>query len=383
MSIRTRAFSKNSHAHTSSIDCYSRSFFPFNARRQGVKLEPFSDARVAANQGCGITGVTGTNNGAAYTVQRPTQAFRKGTNVQIQWSLTIPHNDDRIDTGIRVAVHFGPGDSFECNILTGGLEGDPDFDITLQGSQNPIISAGPPDAPANALVSTLVTLPANKTCDYCVLQWTWAARTDGPTGGYYISCADIAITESGNLPSTNGNVDAYYATLPQETGELPLNQVLPANQGCEIAGGGAGAAIGIVIAVIIVLALAAAGYCYFCKGGGGGGGGGGTSTASAAKKKKGPAPPPAPTGPEPLPAGWTASVDPSSGRTYYVGPGGQTSWEKPQQAPAPPPMPPPPPPGEPSMPPGWTSSVDPSSGATYYVGPGGVTTWEHPGGGRV
>ena len=78
------------------------------------------------------------------------------------------------------------------------------------------------------------------------------------------------------------------------------------------------------------------------------------------EEKEGAPPPPAPTGPEPLPAGWTASVDPSSGRTYYVGPGGQTSWEKPQQAPAPPPMPPPPPPGEPSMPPGWTSSVDPS-----------------------
>ena len=87
------------------------------------------------------------------------------------------------------------------------------------------------------------------------MQWTWPR---GPTvrGRVLHLVTDIAITESGNLPSTNGNVDAYYATLPQETGELPLNQVLPANQGCEIAGGGAGAAIGIVIAVIIVLTLA-------------------------------------------------------------------------------------------------------------------------------
>ena len=186
MSIRTRAFSKNSHAHTSCIDCYSRSFFPFNARRQGVKLEPFSDARVAANQGCGITGVTGTNNGAAYTVQRPTQAFRKGTNVQIQWSLTIPHNDDRIDTGIRVAVHFGPGDSFECNILTGGLEGDPDFDITLQGSQNPPSRPGRRTHPPmlSSLRSSHFRPTRRATIAYC----SGRGRADRRSaGGYYIS----------------------------------------------------------------------------------------------------------------------------------------------------------------------------------------------------
>ena len=53
-----------------------------------------------------------------------------------------------------------------------------------------MLAAGPEDATDGTLVSTLIQLP-NKTCDYCVLQWLWAAREDG---GFYISCADIAIT---------------------------------------------------------------------------------------------------------------------------------------------------------------------------------------------
>jgi len=33
--------------------------------------------------------------------------------------------------------------------------------------------------------------------------------------------------------------------------------------------------------------------------------------------------------PDALPDGWTAHVDPSSGKTYYAGPGNVTTWEKP------------------------------------------------------
>ena len=136
---------------------------------QGVKLEPFTAARENANIGCG-----GETAGLG-PVTMPTEAFQAGVPVQIQWSLTIPHNVDRIDTGVRIAIHYDDTDSFECNILAGGLIGDPDFDPTLQGAENQVLSAGPPDAPAGFLVSTIINLP-NKTCEYCVLQWAWAAR---------------------------------------------------------------------------------------------------------------------------------------------------------------------------------------------------------------
>ena len=52
-------------------------------------------------------------------------------------------------------------------------------------------------AAADELISTTVTLPAGKLCDYCTLQWIWAARGDG---GSYLACADISITTTGLLP---------------------------------------------------------------------------------------------------------------------------------------------------------------------------------------
>ena len=133
---------------------------------QGVKLEPFSSARDAATRGCGL------REGIPGTVVQPTQAFTVGRTVQVQWDLTIPHPADVQDTGIRIAIHYDDQDSFGCNILAGGLDGDPNFDPYTKATH---LSAGPVDAPANTLVSTIVTLP-NKTCDYCVLQWVWAAR---------------------------------------------------------------------------------------------------------------------------------------------------------------------------------------------------------------
>jgi hypothetical protein len=113
----------------------------------------------------------------------------------VQWKLTIPHDADVQDSGVRLALYYDSGDSFQCNIMAGGLEGDSGFDVTVDGVTGPrVLSAGPPGATPNQLVSTIITLPANKTCDYCVLQWVWAARSDG---GFYVDCADIAITRDG------------------------------------------------------------------------------------------------------------------------------------------------------------------------------------------
>ena len=175
----------------------------------GPKLTPFSDARYVANRGCG-----GVDNGGE-TVIMPslnpaTNVFIAGSTIEIKWKLTIPHNADNRDTGIRVSLHYEENDSFECNILGGGLDGDPGFHPVQEGAANPrVLSAGPDDAVTNQEVSTLVTLP-DKTCDYCVLQWAWAARSDG---GFYISCADIAITTDGRPASPRRPADALAFLL--------------------------------------------------------------------------------------------------------------------------------------------------------------------------
>ena len=99
-------------------------------------------------------------------------------------------------------------------MLKGCVEGDGNCfqdDDGIPGKDN-AVDAGD----GTVEMSQLLTLPAGKTCSYCVLQWMWAARADG---GFYIGCADIAITEDGNLPD--------YAQVPSEVGkELPGGSAL-------------------------------------------------------------------------------------------------------------------------------------------------------------
>ena len=76
----------------------------------GVKLTPFAAAGLTANSGCGGS----LNNDPG--VQRPTSAYRPGDILKVTWQLTIPHPADIIDTGIRVAMHFSPADSFGNNV---------------------------------------------------------------------------------------------------------------------------------------------------------------------------------------------------------------------------------------------------------------------------
>ena len=76
----------------------------------------------------------------------------------MEWKLTIPHPADAEDSGVRIAIHYGAGDSFAQNILAGGVVGDPPYTI---------VSAG--EGPTNGLITQTVTLPLGKTCDYCQL----------------------------------------------------------------------------------------------------------------------------------------------------------------------------------------------------------------------
>ena len=91
---------------------------------QGNKLQPFGDAR---NANCG-----GANNGDEppfnAALRQPTVASTPGSSIGVQWELTIPHDADNMDIGVRVAVHYSCEDSFNDNILAGCLDGDPRCD---------------------------------------------------------------------------------------------------------------------------------------------------------------------------------------------------------------------------------------------------------------
>ena len=280
----------------------------------GIKLQPFANAKTIADAGCG--GIQNNDPG----VQTPTIAYTPGVPVQVSWQLTIPHPADVLNTGIRIAIHYGAADSFAQNILAGGLTGDPPFTP---------VSAGPEAAVTNSIQTQSITLPPGKTCDYCTLQWVWAAQQDG---GSYIGCADISITTNGALPN--------FAALPPQTGNvLPgvPGQVAPIQQppggGVGGVGGagqpppppfggvsssltgdcGVGTGGGFLIGWILSIVLVLVAYRWSSRPPPGGRG-------SA---------PPAPPPSSGLPSGWTEAKD-GTGRVYYYNAAtGGTSWEKP------------------------------------------------------
>ena len=173
----------------------------------GTKLRPFTDAKMYADETkCGGAGA-GSNNDPG--VQTPLVAFSPGDQLTVKWRMTIPHPTDYpLDaplntaspgSGVRIAMHYGATDSFEDNILAGGVVGDPG-----EGT----LAAGTDATERNGEVTETITLGA-KTCDYCTLQWIWAANGDG---GSYLMCIDISITANGQLPDFNA--------VPSEVGKL-------------------------------------------------------------------------------------------------------------------------------------------------------------------
>lgn len=325
------------------------------------QLTPFSSAKSVADGGCG--GAANNDPGVSLIIP-PENVFTAGTSVPVRWRLTIPHPIDVEDTGIRVSLHYESGSSFACNILKGGLEGDPGYD----DRPNMRVAAGPTTTTApNTEVTVLVDLPADQTCDYCVLQWVWAARADG---GFYMGCADIAIT----LPG------AQYNPLNPETSSqnpLPVNQPTKGYPCVFLdgsTGGGANAGV-IVLVIIILLVVGAAAYALrgkICAGGKsnplGLKGGGDNEMYNVAT-------PSAPAGGGGLPPGWSSATDPS-GRTYYVNSAtNQTQWDPPVAPKAPPA-------GSMAMPgglpPGW-QAVTQENGQTYFYNAStGATSWERP-----
>jgi len=329
----------------------------------GAKLTSFGDARSVADSGCG-----GQSNGdpgiSRQLMEAANVAYKPGVLVTVGWDLTIPHPDDNENTGVRIAIHYSPEDSFENNVLYGCLEGDEGCDVGNTDNNQRIKSAQPLTGTAQRIA---VALPEGKTCTYCTIQFLWAARQDG---GFYLGCTDISITTDGG--------PADFNAVPDQTGKALSTLVVDENGNVTDVSEGGGSSVGVVIGVICgVLAFLIIGYCLYKRMKSGGGG------VSLQGK---PPPPGAESGAAGLPAGWSAAVDPTSGRTYYVNATtGQTSWEPPA-APAQttsatsiPPAAPGMQAGAPPLPAGWSAAVDPNSGQTYYMNSiTGQTSWEPP-----
>ena len=86
------------------------------------------------------------------------------------------------------------------------MRGDPDFTK---------VAAGNGDGTRDALYDVEVTLPADKTCDICTLQWVWSAENDG---GSYVGCADVSITADGQpvAPAPQPTAGEVLAGVPGE-----------------------------------------------------------------------------------------------------------------------------------------------------------------------
>ena len=107
--------------------------------------------------------------------------------------LTTTHSTTTCEFASR--AHPSPPDPHAPRqILLGCLSGDSGCDNkNAQGVYTKRVNAGG--------LSRLVTLPKDKLCAYCVLQWIWEARNDG---GHYVQCVDMAITETGKLAPPPG-----------------------------------------------------------------------------------------------------------------------------------------------------------------------------------
>ena len=294
----------------------------------GAKLQPFANAKTVADVGCG--GTANSDPG----VQRPTVAFTPGSTIEVDWQLTIPHPADvGTPSGVRIAIHYGPTDSFADNVLAGGLVGEEPF----PGGPLP---AGTGQETSMEVVSTNVQLPL-KPCDYCTLQWVWAAQNDG---GFYIGCSDISITAGGTLPNFDALPPQTGNVLPGVPASEPLvpdrNAAPPppggtvgsnpsanhAEEQCDGLSTGGGFFIGCLWGFAFLF-----GVRFWLKSREGG-----TKAPRGSVKLndgvelRGPAdvvpPPPGTT----LPSGWLEVMDPATNRAYFYNQStGETSWRRP------------------------------------------------------
>ena len=68
----------------------------------------------AGNAKCG--GTENGDTGYALPKNNPKRSQRPGDLMVVQWSITIPHPADNLNRGVRIALHYGDGDSFNNNV---------------------------------------------------------------------------------------------------------------------------------------------------------------------------------------------------------------------------------------------------------------------------
>ena len=173
----------------------------------GILRDPIPRVGTANGNGAKLTGTSkggvncgGLDNGdPGYEAIRnqPKTAYRVGANVAVQWQLTIPHPLDNLNSGVRIALHFNDGDSFNNNVRARAP-------VELaRRAQCPLSDIRAPwqvllDNVDASQLTRLITLPEGRLCTNCVLQWIWEAKEDG---GIYAQCVDIAITDTGTPAS--------------------------------------------------------------------------------------------------------------------------------------------------------------------------------------
>lgn len=142
-----------------------------------VKLLQYvdKDSHIAA----GCVGKAGENKDLG--PQPPTRTYRTGQQIVLTYDVGLGHPAPANIIQARLKTD---NEDFSKNVLR-TITGAPADQMVVSGSGK----------------SMIVQLPAGKTCERCVLQWSWFSQQDGPGGGGYISCIDFKITALGTAQS--------------------------------------------------------------------------------------------------------------------------------------------------------------------------------------
>jgi len=91
----------------------------------GILVSPAPRLGTSVGTGNKLTGDAGSTNcgGAANgdtpydpIKNQPKVAQKPGEFLVVTWDITIPHPNDNLNRGVRIALHYSDGDSFNSNV---------------------------------------------------------------------------------------------------------------------------------------------------------------------------------------------------------------------------------------------------------------------------
>ena len=91
----------------------------------GILVSPAPRVGTSVGQGNKLTGDAGSTNcgGTANgdtpydpIKNQPKVAQKPGDLLVVTWAITIPHPNDNLNRGVRIALHYSDGDSFNNNV---------------------------------------------------------------------------------------------------------------------------------------------------------------------------------------------------------------------------------------------------------------------------